>query len=128
VVEARSGYARAVDVGVHVFAAGLYRAPVFKPAPAGTPMTTWSAPPQMIISVPVQTAECPSRALGAFDMAVGAQLSVDGLYLAPVSKGVLRTFPPQITMTLPVQTAVCNQRADAGPAMTVAAHVSLEGS
>jgi hypothetical protein len=55
---------------------GLYLPPVFKALP--------SDPPQTIISLPVHTAVCWSRASGALVVLVAVQLSVVGLYLAPV--------------------------------------------
>ena len=42
------------------------------------------APPQTIISLPVQTAVCRSRPAGAFAVVVAPQPSVPGLYLPPV--------------------------------------------
>ena len=42
------------------------------------------APPQTIISLPVQTAVCRSRPVGAFAVVVAPQPSVPGLYLPPV--------------------------------------------
>ena len=43
-------------------------------------------PPQTIISLPVHTAVCQSRASGALVVLVAVQLSVLGLYLPPVFK------------------------------------------
>ena len=43
----------------------------------------------MIISLPVQTAVCCSRALGALVVLVAVQVSVPGLYLPPVLKALL---------------------------------------
>ena len=39
-------------------------------------------------------------------MLVAVQLSVLGLYLPPVFKGLLPSTPPQTIISLPVQTAV----------------------
>ena len=39
-------------------------------------------------------------------MLVAVQLSVVGLYLPPVFKGVVGSVPPQTIISLPVQTAV----------------------
>ena len=78
---------------------GLYLPPVFKAPPV-------PSPPQTIISLPVQTAACESRATGAFVVLVGIQLSVLGLYLPPVFKTSLVPSPPQTIISLPVQTAV----------------------
>ena len=66
-------------------------------------------PPQTIISLPVQTAVCPYRAVGALVMLVAVQLSVPGLYLTPpfkYSPPVLILVPPQAIISLPVQIAV----------------------
>src|SRR5215831_3915981 len=65
-------------------------------------------PPQTIISLPVHTAVCPSRASGALVVLVAVQLSVPGLYLPPVLKtwNGEKTCPPQTIISLPVQTAV----------------------
>src|SRR5206468_1170070 len=43
-----------------------------------------SVPPQTIISLPVQTAVCPCRPVGAPVVLVAIQLSMPGLYLPPV--------------------------------------------
>jgi hypothetical protein len=61
-------------------------------------------PPQIIISLPVHTAVCCSRAEGALPVLVAVQLSVLGLYLPPVfrSAGVISP-PPQTIISLPVQ-------------------------
>jgi hypothetical protein len=45
-----------------------------------------SAPPQTIISLPVQTAVCLKRPAVALVLLVAVQLSVPGLYLPPVVK------------------------------------------
>ena len=66
-------------------------------------------PPQTIISLPVQTAVCPYRAVGALVTLVAVQLSVPGLYLRPsfkYSPPVLILVPPQTIISLPVQIAV----------------------
>ena len=55
---------------------GSYLLPVLKSWPA--------CPPQTIISLPVQTAVCHDRLLGALVVLVAVQLSVVGLYLPPV--------------------------------------------
>ena len=67
-------------------------------------------PPQTIISLPVQTAVCWSRAEGALIKLVAVQLSVVGSYLRPVFSGIGKTgpapSPPQTIISLPVQIAV----------------------
>ena len=84
-------------VAVQLSVLGLYRPPVLKNV---GPVVT---PPQTIISLPVQTAVCCSRMLGAPVVLVGAQLSVLGWYLPPV---VDSGYPPQTSISLPVHTAV----------------------
>src|SRR5262245_28854134 len=84
-----------------------------------------------IISLPVQTAVCPALPVGALAVEVAIQLSVSGLYLAPVFKWgvgvgvggggpeaefglfrppafseVLPSNPPHTIISLPAQTAV----------------------
>jgi hypothetical protein len=85
-------------VAVQLFVPGLYLPPVFKKPESPNP-------PQMIISLPVQTAVCPQRAEGALVVLVAIQLFVSGLYLPPVLKMSSPT-PAQTIISLPVQTAV----------------------
>jgi hypothetical protein len=107
------GLAVTVDVGVAVAVAvgvGLgggpdcaqYLPPVFK-------NRLWLElyPPQTIISLPVHTAVCCSRAKGALAMLVAVQLSMPGLYLPPVLKSIAgqQKMPPQTIISLPVHTA-----------------------
>ena len=68
-----------VGVGDEPGAAAQYLPPVFR-------TLLLSYPPQTIISLPVQTAVWDARAAGAFAVLVAIQLSVLGLYLAPVLK------------------------------------------
>ena len=63
-------------------------------------------PPQIIISLPVQTAVCSNRAEGALVLSVAVQLSVMGLYLQPVFVAPTAVWPPQTIISLPVHTAV----------------------
>jgi hypothetical protein len=63
-------------VVVQLFVPGLYLPPEFKKLPF--------SPPQMIISLPLQTAVCWTRAEGALAVLVGTQLSMLGLYFPPV--------------------------------------------
>ena len=86
-------------VTVQLSAEGLYLPPVFRGLVA--------QPPQTIISLPVHTATCKSRAAGALVVLVAVQLSVTGLYLPPVFRTVpLGKIPPQTIISLPVHTAV----------------------
>lgn len=86
-------------------------------------------PPQTIISVPVQTAECgPLKAagqLGPVDVVV--HVSESGLYRPPVLvfAGV---DPPQMIISIPVQTAVWLCRGEGQlDAVDVAIQVSADG-
>ena len=87
-------------VAVQVFVIGLYLPPVLKYVPAP------SVPPQMIISLPVHTAVCPYRAVGALVVLVAVQVFVRGLYLPPVFVDPPESLPPQTIISLPVHTAV----------------------
>lgn len=92
-----------VEMAVQVSVIGLYLPPVrTKSVP--------SYPPQIIISVPVQTAEWALRGAGALLTEVGIQVSVLGLYLPPVFQSVggegEELAPPQTIISLPVQSAV----------------------
>jgi hypothetical protein len=61
----------------------------------------------MVISLPVHTAVCSSRASGASAVLVAVQLSVLGLYLPPVFKSpMLMLSPPHTIISLPAHTAV----------------------
>jgi len=72
----------------------------------------------MIISLPVHTAVCESRPSGALVVVVAVQLSVPGLYLAPVFKASPKTpSPPHTTISLLVHTAVCTSRASGAVAL-----------
>jgi energy-converting hydrogenase Eha subunit A len=93
-----------VDIAIQLSVLGLYLAPVLKPEGIGvgvgvgvggelglplylSRVSSWtlsSIPPQTIISLPVQTAVCKARPLGAFVALVGVQLSVLGSYLPPL--------------------------------------------
>ena len=85
-------------VAVQLFALGSYLPPVLTLPPVENP-------PHTIISLPVQTAVCEYRALGALVALVAVQLSVPGLYLPPEFK-TLPSCQPQTIISLPVQTAV----------------------
>src|SRR6266850_1647483 len=91
------------------------------------PVVEVKLPPQMIISLPVQTAVCCSRALGALVVLVAVQVSVPGLYLPPVLKALLPLPPPQTIISLPVQTALCRYRATGALVVLVAAQLSVTG-
>jgi hypothetical protein len=107
-----------VDVQLSVL--GLYLPPVFIQGKVKSP------PPQTIISLPVHTAVCAARAVGALVVLVATQLSVLGLYLPPVSKTSSPT-PPQTIISLPVQTAVCSSRAVGALVVLVATQLLVLG-
>jgi hypothetical protein len=72
-----------------------------------------SMPPHTIISLPVQTALCVCRRVGAPIVLVTVQLSMPGLYLPPVfTKLEVSSCPPQTIISLPDHTAVCRARAN----------------
>lgn len=98
-------------VAIQVSVPALYRPPVF---PAGYPAHT-------IISVPVQTAVCPDRGMGALIMVVGLQPFVFGLYLPPVLNRSVKVPPPHAIISLPVQTNVECDRPEGALAVLVAA-------
>jgi hypothetical protein len=75
---------------------GLYRPPLLN-------HVQQLRPPQTIISLPVHTAVCWDRAVGALVVLVAVQVSVIGLYLPPVFK---IGSPPQMIISVPVQTAL----------------------
>src|SRR6266853_999625 len=95
---------------------GLYLPPVLKPLPL--------YPPQTIIWLPVHTAVCQNRSVGALAVLVAVQLSVLGLYLPPVGKPPV---PPQTIIWLPVQTAVWNSQAEGAFDVVVAIQLSVLG-
>ena len=64
-----------------------------------------SIPPQTIISSPVQTAVCSSRAAGALVVLVAVQVFAAGLYLPPVLV-LSKSEPPHTIISLLAQTAV----------------------
>src|SRR5579884_1335479 len=110
-------------VAVQLSALGLYLPPVFKLQLRPHPI-----PPHTITSVPVQTAVCSTRAVGALAVLVAVQLSSAGLYLPPVLKKSVLSPPPQTIISLPVHTAVCASRAMGALIVLVAVHVSVAGS
>jgi len=71
-----------VLVAVQLSIAGMYLPPVSRRQVAKKELHL--APPQTIISLPVQMAVCPVRLLGALLLPVLIQSSVLGLYLPPV--------------------------------------------
>lgn len=101
---------------------GLYLPPVFKEPPP-KPL----APPQMIISLPVQTVAGRYRPLGTLVVLVAVQLSVLGLYLPPVLKKVLPLYPPQTIISLLLHTAVWYSRTEGALIVLVAIQLFVAG-
>jgi len=77
-----------------------------------------------MISLPVQTAVWPLRAVGTLMVLVAIQLSVVGLYLPPLPS----TVAPHTNISLPVQVAVWLARALGALAVLVGIQVSVPGS
>jgi len=92
-----------LDVGVQLSVTGVYRAPDVR---AVMP----SEPPQMTMTLPVQTLVCSERAVGAPVAPVGVHVSRAGEYRPPVPIWV-PLYPPHTIMSPPVQTAVWILRA-----------------
>jgi hypothetical protein len=91
------------EVAAQESVTGLYRPPVLTAVPA--PPAS-GAPPQTIISVPVQTAVGYERPAGTpAAVEVGVHESVEGLYRPPVF--TLLLDPPQTIISVPVHTAAC---------------------
>ena len=105
-------------VAVQLSVFGLYLPPELKSSDA-------PLPPQMIISVPVQTAVCKPRASGALTVFVAVQLSAMGLYLPPLLK-LLPLFPPQTIISLPVQIDCDKLLAGGAPEAVVAYQTCVE--
>src|SRR5438874_9823410 len=106
-------------VAVQLLVLGLYLPPVSQKSRSQSPY-----PPQTIIWLPVQTAECRLRPVGALVVLVAVQLSVLGSYLPPVLKKVPGPVsPPQTIISVPVQTVV-NAYLPSGALVLVATHVS----
>jgi hypothetical protein len=81
----------------------------------------------MIISLPVQTDVGKPRPDGTLVVLVAVQLSVPGLYLAPLFKPMPPKNPPQTIISLPVQTAVCDSRPWGALVVLVAVQLSMFG-
>ena len=114
------GVVVAVGVAVGETNCAQYLPPVFRSLPG------LLSPPQMIISLPVHTAVCRSRASGAWVVLVAVHVSVLGLYLPPVLKRPALS-PPQTIISLPVHTAVWFDREDGASVILVAVQLSVLG-
>src|SRR6266481_869650 len=86
----RPSGALVVSVAVQLFVEGSYLPPVFKLL-----CESKLKPPHTIISLPVHTAVCPSRARGAPVVPTTAQVFVAGSYRPPVFKSSNPSVPPQ---------------------------------
>lgn len=90
-----------------------------------------SNPPHTIIRVPVHTAMCVMRAVGALVVAVAFHVLFDGLYRPPVFSGfkpVVPPDPPQTIISVPVHTAVWPDRSLGALVVVIGVHVSVAGS
>ena len=117
------GVTRCIGVGVGVAPdAAQYLAPVFK-------SPELPEPAQMIISPPVQTAECNDRPSGASVVLVAIQLSVPGLYRPPVFRypPLKGLNPPQTIISLPLHTAAWAVRSEGALVKLVAVQLSVTG-
>ena len=85
-------------VAIQLSVLGLYFPPVFN-------REFSASPPQIIISLPLQTAVWELRAAGALAVLVAVQLSVAGEYLPPLFERT-PVPPPHTIISLPVQMAV----------------------
>src|SRR6266498_1538938 len=86
-----------------------------------------SVPPQITISVPVQTAVCPYRLEGALIVLVAVQVFVLGLYRPPVLNAMLSLVPPHTIISPSVQTAVGLYRPEGALLVLVAVQLSVPG-
>src|SRR5262245_61087794 len=80
VCKLRAEGALLVLVAIQLSVAGLYVPPVFKVVKVGKR----ELPPQTIISLPVQTAVCPLRPVGALLVVESSQLALAGFHAPPV--------------------------------------------
>jgi hypothetical protein len=111
-------------VATQLLVIGLYLPPVLRDTQEGLQ----EVPPQTIISLPVHTALCASRAEGALIVLVAVQPLMPGSYVPPVLKrGLKKSRPPHTIISLPVHTAVCPPRRSGGLAMLVAAQLFAPG-
>jgi hypothetical protein len=109
-----------VGVGVGGANCAQYLPPVFR---------LFRSPPQMIISLRVQTAVWKFRASGALVMLVVLQLSVPGSYRPPLFRSMeIKSNPPQTIISLPVHTVVCWDRPTGALVRLVAVQLSVLGS
>ncbi len=60
-------------------------------------------------------------------MLVGVQVSVSGLYLAPVLKKLVLSSPPHTIISVSLDTALCDSLAVGAPVMAVGAQLSEPG-
>src|SRR5439155_26745941 len=96
----RGSGAPTVEVGCQVSVSGSYRPPESRGV---GPPPTW--PPQTIIRVPVQIAECEVRPVGALTVETASHESWIGSYSPPVFVCPELSSPPQTIISVPLQTA-----------------------
>jgi hypothetical protein len=86
-------------------------------------------PPHTIISLPVHTALCHSRALGALVKLVAVHVFVFGLKRPPVMDGPKPvTPPPQMISSVPLHTPEKPLRASGALSTTVLTQLSVAGA
>jgi hypothetical protein len=121
-----------VDVACHESVEGSYIPPELPRAVGVQASLLNRHPPQTIISVPVHTAVCSSRADGAPVSVVAAQVSEAGSYRPPLliwqECSSSRPQPPHTIISVPVHTAVCCLRGNGAFVPLVVRHVSVAGS
>src|SRR5262245_57881641 len=112
------------DMSVQVFVTGSYEPPVLGPLAR--------TPPQTSILVPVHTAPCASRAVGASRLVIGDQVLVVRSYFAPSDRsgrGKTSERPPQTRMCVPLKATLGSRRGLGGvPALEKLCQVSVAGS
>src|SRR6266581_3084329 len=116
-----------VESATQLFDLGSYRAPVLKISYTAPPLI---APPKTTISLPVQTAEKVSRAVGAPANDVARQESRTGLYRPPVWTDApkLGSSPPQTIISVPVHTGAAVTVAGGAPSVRKPNQWSVDGS
>src|SRR5207249_4844592 len=84
-------------------------------------------PPQMIISVPVQTTVAYARRLVSGEVGTVVQVLVAGLYRPPSLSMATGPTPPQMIISEPVQMAVCCVRALGALSVDTGVHTFVTG-
>ncbi len=110
-----------LEIARQVSAVGLYAAPSLSVLPSE------STPPQTIISVPVQTALWPLRALGAPVALMAAQLCGENVSFLPSPSTDALSRPPNTIMALPVLTALWAKRGEGALTVVICVVEPLSG-